>query len=101
MPRKKQSKRFEALHKARWTAGSSTAPTPTSSTIAENDDNRNEEVDVTATPKSEDANNDSDRTTEVTPLHFQKNDPEILLKDATLVNYQMYYWSTRLCYFTI
>ena len=45
MPRRKQSKRFEALHKARWTArtGSSTAATSISSTnhIAENND-RNE-----------------------------------------------------------
>ena len=38
MPRRKQRKRFEALHKARWTArtGSSTAATSISPTIAEN-----------------------------------------------------------------
>ena len=46
MPRRKQRKRFEALHKARWTArtGSSTAATsisPTRSHIIEDND-RNE-----------------------------------------------------------
>uniref|UniRef100_A0A1X7VSG3 Uncharacterized protein n=1 Tax=Amphimedon queenslandica TaxID=400682 RepID=A0A1X7VSG3_AMPQE len=82
MPRRKQRKRFEALHKARWTArtGSSTAATsisPTRSHIAEDND-RNEEVDVTATPKRENQS-DSDGTMEVTPIHFQKNDPDFSL----------------------
>ena len=51
MPRRKQSKGFEALHKARWTArtGSSTA-TSISPTIAKNND-RNE-VGSLAQPRS-------------------------------------------------
>lgn len=36
MPRRKQSKRFEALHRARW-AGSSSAATYTSSTVSSED----------------------------------------------------------------
>uniref|UniRef100_A0A1X7TCB3 Uncharacterized protein n=1 Tax=Amphimedon queenslandica TaxID=400682 RepID=A0A1X7TCB3_AMPQE len=81
MPRRKQSKRFEALHKARWTArtGSSTAVTSTSSTIITDNDDRNEELDdVTATPKRE-TQSDSDGTMEVTPIHFQKYDPDFNL----------------------
>ena len=51
MPRRKQSKRFEALHKARWTirTGSSTSTTSISPTIAENND-RNEVCSLAAPP---------------------------------------------------
>ena len=46
MPRRKQRKRFEALHKARWTArtGSSTAATsiPSTRSIIAEDNDRNE-----------------------------------------------------------
>uniref|UniRef100_A0A1X7TLA9 Uncharacterized protein n=1 Tax=Amphimedon queenslandica TaxID=400682 RepID=A0A1X7TLA9_AMPQE len=76
MPRRKQSKSFEALRKARWTARTvySTAATSISSTrsIIAKDNDRNEEANVTATPKRENQR-DSDETMEVTPIHFQKD----------------------------
>uniref|UniRef100_A0A1X7UDU3 Uncharacterized protein n=1 Tax=Amphimedon queenslandica TaxID=400682 RepID=A0A1X7UDU3_AMPQE len=57
MPRRKQSKRFEALHKARWTARTvySTAATSISSarSIIAVDNDRNVESNVTATSKRE------------------------------------------------
>uniref|UniRef100_A0A1X7VF84 Uncharacterized protein n=1 Tax=Amphimedon queenslandica TaxID=400682 RepID=A0A1X7VF84_AMPQE len=60
MPRRKQRKKFDALHKARWTAstGFSTATRFSSSTIVTKNDDRNfDESDVTATPKRDNQSN--------------------------------------------